>query len=70
MVADFVWLLVCLSGWITTIMVVFCSMKDTDYWMRANRENRDLYWAERDKVKTLEQQIAKVYSVIVKPGKN
>jgi hypothetical protein len=70
MAVDIIWLLIMLSGWVATFLVVHLSMKDTDYWMKANRENRDLYWAEQEKVKDLERQIEKVYSVIVKPGKN
>jgi hypothetical protein len=38
--------------------------------MDKNLENLGLYRAERDKVKELEKQIAKVYSVITKDGKN
>ena len=67
---DFVWLLVMLSGWVATFLVARVAIIDADYWITANRKNRDLYWAEQEKVKCLERQIEKVYSVIVKPGKN
>lgn len=67
---EFLWFLMCISGWVGVILVSYLHTKDMQLWEATHKRMKQDYLDEHAKATRLAWDLNKVYHTIQNPGKN